>query len=171
MVPRRFLWTCPPPAPAGHLPSAGAEPGSQPQGPRPAVKRAGSGVETRLETCEFHSPKFHGVYTWSGSGRRLEGGTDLHVTQQAGCQLLPRSPAAFAGQVASLAPVVGSRQCSRGGTSSGRGVWAGGQQRVCAARACYAARLTILRKDPGSLSLTLVLSFRPQSLAREPGKD
>ena len=45
-----------------------------------------------METCGFHSPKFHGVYTWSGSGRRLEGGTDLHVTQQAAHKLLPRSP-------------------------------------------------------------------------------
>ena len=77
----------------------------------------------------------------------------------------PHSSSCLAAQVASLAPVVGSRQCSRGGASSGRGVWAGGEPRVCTTGARYAARLTMLRKDPGSLSLTLVLRFTPQSLA------
>lgn len=104
MVPRRFLWTRTPPAPAGHLPSAGPEPGSQPQGPRPAVKRPGSGSETRLETCGFHSPKFHGAYTWDGSGQQLKGGTALRVTQQAGHQLLPCSPAALVGPGGLLGP-------------------------------------------------------------------
>lgn len=104
MVPRRFLWTRTPPAPAGHLPSAGPEPGSQPQGPRPAVKRPGSGSETRLETCGFHSPKFHGAYTWDGSGQQLKGGMALRVTQQAGHQLLPCSPAALAGPGGLLGP-------------------------------------------------------------------
>lgn len=126
-----FLWTGTPPAPAGHLPLAGPEPGPQPRGPRPAVKRAGSGKETRLETCGFHSPKFHGAYTWtaqdgsSGEGRPSKAHSKRTQLCLAALQWWPGWAASLArGRAAGSAP----REAHRLGTVPGPGVCS----RVCA---------------------------------------